>query len=186
MNGSLGQTALAQRSVVGGQIAPAEQGLAFLGDQARDDVLAGAALARVAGQIKHADAVLAGFRQLEAEPPGDLTQKFIGHLDQDAGAVTGVGLGTAGAAMIEVEQDFEPAAHDVVRTAALDVGQKAHTARIVLEGGVVQALFARRLHARIARAPIGGLLVVHQVHSNSRGGLRGARGPRQTRGGDFS
>ena len=62
------------------------------------------------------------------------------HLDQHAGAVAGVGLAAAGAAMIEVAQHLQPCCEDRVGLAALDVDDEADAAGVVLERRVVEAL----------------------------------------------
>src|SRR4029453_5759475 len=69
-------------------------------------------LRRVARQETQAGAVGAGFGQRDAKRSGDLAQEFVRHLDQDAGAVAGVDLAAAGAAMLEVAQQFEPLLDD--------------------------------------------------------------------------
>ena len=62
----------------------------------------------------------------------DLAQEPIRHLDQDAGAVAGVGLAAAGAAVLQVDQDLQAALDDAVRRAALDVDDEADAAGVVL------------------------------------------------------
>ncbi len=64
------------------------------------------------------------------------------HLDQDAGAIPGVGLGTAGAAVIQVLQDLDALSQDRIRTAALDVGDEAEAAGVLFELRVVEPLLA--------------------------------------------
>jgi hypothetical protein len=74
-------------------------------------------------------------RQLEVD---DLPEEAVGHLDQDAGAVTGVGFPAAGPPVFEVEQRSESLAHDAVIAAAGEVGHESHAAGVMLVGGVVQ------------------------------------------------
>ena len=102
------------------------------------------ALAGVARQEDVADAVLAGRRQADAEGVGRLAEEPIGRLDQDAGAVTRVGLAAARAAVLEVDEDLEPALDDGVRADALDVDDEPDAARVVFVARVIQALGLRR------------------------------------------
>jgi hypothetical protein len=67
----------------------------------------------------------------------------MGHLQQHAGTVPGVGFAAAGTAVIEVAQDRNGLLQDLVRLAALYVDNEADPAGIVLELRIVQALFAR-------------------------------------------
>ncbi len=50
-------------------------------------------------------AVIAQRRQLDLVLARHLLEKAVGHLHKDAGAVAGVGLAAAGAAVVEVDQD---------------------------------------------------------------------------------
>ena len=85
---------------VGRDVAPAEHAQALLGGELLDprDGVCGP-LRVVVGQERDADGVGAGGRQREVD---DLAQERVRDLDQDAGAVAGVGLGAAGAAVLEV------------------------------------------------------------------------------------
>ena len=139
----------AQRTVVGGQVAPAENLLSFLGDDLLDQGLAVPALAGIGRQRQHAEPVLAGGGQLDAQLDGHRLQKVVGNLYQDAGAVPGIGLSAAGTAVIEIQQNLESAADDVVGALALHVGQEADAAGVVLEGRVIEALSAWWLRANM-------------------------------------
>ena len=59
------------------------------------------------------------------------------HLDEDARAVAGLGVGPAGASVPQVYQDLESLGHDRVGLPALDVGNEADSTGVVLEAGVV-------------------------------------------------
>src|SRR5712691_5347968 len=48
--------------------------------------------------------------------------------------------------MVEVQQNLQAAADQVVRLAAFDVDHKAHTARVVLVPRVIETLFRRQTH----------------------------------------
>ena len=62
-------------------------------------------------------------------------RNVVGHLDEDAGAVTGQRIAAAGAAMREVAQDGEALLDDVVRALALDVRDEADAAGVALGPG---------------------------------------------------
>src|SRR5205823_10349897 len=94
----------AKTSIVGRDRPPAEQLLTFLAD----DGFEGAAnfLPRFipVGKEYEPGAVTAGGRQRDPEGRRDLSEKPVGHLDQDAGAVSRVRLAAAGAAVQQVYQ----------------------------------------------------------------------------------
>ena len=144
---------LAERRVVDRHVgAPAEDAQAF----ARRDLLEGLAheLAPlgVARHEQRADAVLAGRRQRDAERLGLAGEKLVRDLHQDAGAVAGARIGADRAAMLEIDQDGERVLDDLVRLAALDVGDEADAAGILGERGIVKAV-------RLGRAGIGGIAI---------------------------
>ena len=96
--GSTRDRARPDRAVVGRHVAPAEQPLTLFGDdRARTAPRRRRGRRRLARQEHQADAVLAGRRQRRRR---DLAQERVRHLDQDAGAVAGVDLAAAGAAML--------------------------------------------------------------------------------------
>ena len=88
----------------------------------------------------HADAVVARFGQFDAQRCADLAQECIRHLQEDAGAVAGIGFTAAGAAMVEVDQDGQRLLDDLVGLFPLDVGDEADAAGIVFELGIVEPL----------------------------------------------
>ncbi len=94
----------------------------------------------VARHEQHADAVLAGLRQREAELLRLAREELVRDLHQDAGAVAGARIGADRAAMLEVEQDGQRILDDLVRLAALDVGDEADAAGILVERGIVEAV----------------------------------------------
>ena len=103
---------VAERSVVGRHVAPAEHDLALLADDApRSAPISVGALRGVVRQEDQAGAVArpsAG----SVMPSGAVTlrRNRSGHLDQDAGAVAGVDLAAAGAAVLEVVQHLSACA----------------------------------------------------------------------------
>ena len=83
---------------------------------------------------------------------GSASPAFGGHLRKNLsgicmlmpGAVAGVGFAATGAAVVQVDQHGHGLADDLVGFLALDVDDKADAAGIVLEGGIVEALFGRQ------------------------------------------
>ena len=96
-------------------VAPAQQHLAFGLDGALELLLAGQARGVLLGQEDHADAVLAGRRQLDALARHLGAVELVGDLDQDAGAVAHQLVGADGAAMVEVLEDLQALLDDGVR-----------------------------------------------------------------------
>ena len=71
------------------------------------------------------------------------SQEPVRHLHQDAGAVAGVLLAAAGAAVLEVQQDLEPVLDDARGLAPLEIDHEADAAGVVLVSGVVKSLRGR-------------------------------------------
>src|SRR5262249_50760484 len=97
-----------------------------------------------------AGSVRAGWRQCEAE---NLAEEAVRHLHEDAGAVARVRLAAARAAVLEIDQDFERAGNDRVRSPAGYVNDEAYAARIVLERGIVKTDPLGRNDIRSIHAP---------------------------------
>ena len=148
MTGSTSFVRSRQAAVVGRHVAPAEQDLAFARDRALDLLLAGHPRRRLLRQEHHADAVLADRRQRDALRCRRPAQERVGQLDQDAGAVALQRVGAGRAAVREVLEDRRALRDDRVALLALDVGDEAQAARVVLVRGVVQTLARRRLIPR--------------------------------------
>ncbi len=111
-----------------------------------------AALGRIARQKHQSAPVLAGLRQRDARLLGRVPEKCVRHLHQHAGAVAGVDLAAARAAMIQILQDLNRLLQDAVGFAALDVYDEADAAGVLLELWVVQTLLRRRTEPR---CPLG-------------------------------
>ena len=142
---------LAQARRIGRHIAPAKQLLAFDLDEVfelLDHDLARLGLAR---QEAHGNGILAGLRQGDASGGGPFAEQRIGNLDQDAGAIAHQGIGAHRAAMVEVDQELEAQPDDLMAPGALDVGDKAHAAGVVLIAGVIKTLSCRQTHSRPQR-----------------------------------
>ena len=82
---------------------------------------------------------MAGGGQGEAQLLRLAGEEGMRDLHQDAGAVTGAWIGADGAAMLQVDQNGESILDDLVRLAALDIGNEADTAGILVERGIVEA-----------------------------------------------
>ena len=93
----------------------------------------------VGGKEGEADGVTVWGGQFEVD---DFSQEAVGHLDQDACAVAGVGLGSGCATVFHVAQRRDTHGDDRTAAQALDVGDKRHAAGVVFETWVVQARWA--------------------------------------------
>ena len=149
-----GDRARADRAVVGRDIAPAEEHLAFFSDDPREDPLDGGAMLGLARQEHQAGAVVAGGRQRGRR---HAAQERVGHLNEDAGAVARVDLAAAGAPVRQVLQDLKRLSDNRMGLPALDVHDEADAARVVLVDGIVQA-FGRRRAVSERRWEAGGVL----------------------------
>ncbi len=74
------------------------------------------------------------------EPGAFAAKEGVRRLDEDAGAVAGVLLAAAGAAVFQVVQDLQTVADDVVRLPIFQIDDEADAAGVVLVARVVQAL----------------------------------------------
>src|SRR6202043_1874793 len=91
-----------------------------------------------------ADRVRAGLGQGDAQLVRLALEEPVRRLHQDAGAVAGARVGADRAAVLEVEQDLQPVLDDAVRLAALDVGDEADPAGILLQRRIEQAARGRQ------------------------------------------
>ncbi len=139
----------AEAGEVGRHLAPGDQALPLdphqpldMGDGDRPRLF-------VERQKAHRHGIAAGRRQLDAARAAPVAQQRVGHLDQAAGAVADQRVGAHRAAVIEVDEDLQPAADDVVRLSALDIDDKADPARIMLVPRVVKTLSDRPCHSRL-------------------------------------
>ena len=125
-------------------IAPAEETLTFLDNHLLDDVLDQFPPAGVARQEQRAGGVIAGLGQFEAQALRLSGQESMRRLDQHAAAVAGLRVRPDGAAMIEIEQDFEALLDDRVGLAVLQVGHEADAAGVTFGRGIVHPLRGRK------------------------------------------
>ena len=153
----------AERRIVGRDIgAPAKQLEAFLRGDLFEGLAHHLAPLGVARHEQHADAVLAGLRQRDAERLRLAREELVRNLHQDAGAVAGARIGADRAAMLEIEQDGQRILHDLLGLPALDVGDEADAAGILGEGGIVEAVAFRQ-------AGVGAVLVEQTCVNRGRG-----------------
>jgi hypothetical protein len=111
--------------------------LPLLSNDLLESRLAVPALGRIRGKKDHPDTILAEGRKGNAGLRTRLLEKGMRRLQQEAGAVTRVGLSATGAPMRQVLEHSECLAHDLVRPDALDIHNEADAARVVLESRIV-------------------------------------------------
>ena len=124
---------------IDGHHAPAEDFQALLDRDGFDPLASAGAGYRILRQIadtrgEGVAAVLRRRRELEVD---DFAKQFDGQLQEDAGAVTAVGFGASGPAVLEVFQGHESVGDDGVRAAAPDVGDHGDATRVRFVLGVV-------------------------------------------------
>ena len=147
---------LAERRIVGRHLAPAEHAQPLADRDLLVDVADRLAPFRIARHEQKADGVFAGRRQREAELGGLAGEELVRDLHQDAGAVAGARIGADRAAMLEVEQDRQRVLDDLVRLAALDVGNEPDAAGILVERRIIKTARARTPGSALStkRAPV--------------------------------
>ncbi len=103
-------------------------------------------------QEGHPAPVAARGRKIDPVPPKDVTEETVGHLHEDAGAVTGLGVGSEGPPMGEVLERRQPELHDPVAGRAGHVGDEGDPAGVVLVGGVVETRLLISCHGVLVSA----------------------------------
>jgi len=124
---------------VGRDGAPSQHLVTFFAGDSLEEAAEMVAFAGMARQKHEAGSVASLRRQADAERRRDLAQEAVGHLNQDARAVSGVRFAAAGAAVQEVDQHLQAALDDGVGARPLDVGDEADAAGIVLVARIVQS-----------------------------------------------
>ena len=121
---------------VDGHVAPAQHVLALLLDRVLEQSLElgplGGVLAR---EEADRDAVAPRWRQVVDDRP----QELVGHLDEDPGAVAGLGVGALRPAMLQVLERRDRAPDRLVAARAVQARHEGDAARVVLVGWVVEA-----------------------------------------------
>ena len=90
------------------------------------------------------DRVAPGLGQGDPEPRADPQEEGVGELGQDPRPVAGLLLRAPGAAVVEVQEDLDAQADDLVGLDVVEVGDEADAAGVVLEAGIVEPV--PRLH----------------------------------------
>jgi hypothetical protein len=157
--GTVGARGRAEVIVFDRHVPPPEEVLSLLDDHACHELLDSQPGAGLGGEKHGADSVAARGRQGEAQEGRDLAQKAVGHLNQNARAVSRVGFAPARPAVLQVDQHLEAARDDGVRTAARDIYDEPDATSIVFERRVIQTVALRRITVSIRHAQvIAGLL----------------------------
>ncbi|EHJ61206.1 hypothetical protein NSU_1794 [Novosphingobium pentaromativorans US6-1] len=127
-------------------VAPADEGLAFLLDElleGGDDEIARGLVLR---EEAHGNGIVAGFRQFDARALGPLAEHLVGQLGQNARAVAKKRIRAHRAAVVDVFQDFKRLGNDCVAFLSFNMGDEAHTAGVVFVARIVKALGLRKSH----------------------------------------
>ena len=103
--------ARANHGVVRRHVAPPDQALPFLVDDRRDQILDATPVGLVMREEHEAGAVLAGVGERRRRT---CAQKCVGHLNENAGAVTRIRLASARPAVFQVDEDLQRVLDDVV------------------------------------------------------------------------
>src|SRR4029450_3735543 len=86
-----------------------------------------------------------------AERCGDLPEKPVGRLDQNAGTISCIRFAAARATVQQVDEDLQTFLDDGMRPASLDVDDEADAAGVVLVAWVVQTRGGRWSGDRLVR-----------------------------------
>jgi hypothetical protein len=119
-------------------VAPAQHPLALGRDHLLEDPLARGARGGIGRQEHLADAVAAAPRHVEAQPQALGLEEPVRELQRDAGAVAGVGIGAARAAVGQPVEHPQRVLDDAPRLLTLDVGDEADATRVVLGRRIVE------------------------------------------------
>ena len=167
-----GDGGVAEGLVIRRHRAPAEEELPFGLDDLLEDFFHLAADGAVPREIDETGAVLAGFGERDARGLGNFGEKFVRHLDEDARAVTSIGLAASGTTVVEVGENLECVGDDFVRFPSLHIDNEADPAGIVFERGIVEALFSRgtsgRSLGRVEGVGGGGGVDIHGLEKRVR------------------
>ena len=125
----------AERGVIGGHVAPTEQGQAFSGHNCFECLAGRGGVPGGLRQECDAGGVGALGGQLEVH---HRAQEPIRYADHDPGPVTTIGLGTGRAAMLEVQQGGDRLVDNVPAAPAVHVHDHGHTTCIMFVRGVVE------------------------------------------------
>ena len=91
----------------------------------------------VHGKKNHPDSIFTRSGQRKTELGAFAVEKGMRNLNEYASAVACFRIAAAGSAMRQVNKDLDALQHDIVRLAAFDIGDKAHTTSVMLVPRVV-------------------------------------------------
>src|SRR5262245_4264241 len=134
---------------IGWNVAPAEHLQSLFDNDSFDQGLNPAPRLGVVREEHHSRAIRSCGWQIEAKPIRFRSQERVGYLNQDTGAIAGVDLGSARAAVLQVGQELQRLVDDGVRAPTFDVDDETDATGVVLERGIVEASSfwrADRLH----------------------------------------
>jgi hypothetical protein len=133
-----------QAGIVDRNVAPAENVHAFVGDGPLERRCHRLPHLVVLREEDHADGVVAGRRQGEAQPLRLFGEKAVRQLRQHAGAVADQRIGAGGAAMGQILDDLQAVGDDLMRFLVRQIGDETDAAGILSPCRVVETLRARR------------------------------------------
>src|SRR5262245_15052180 len=131
---------LGKTRVVDRHRAPAQELQPFLTDDAHPHALAVGAQPLILRHEQVADGIPTGLGQLDLELHALLGQEVMRNLDEDAGAIARDRIGADRAAVLDVAQDGDRVLDQLVGLAALEIGNKANAAGVVLALGIEEPL----------------------------------------------
>ena len=79
----------------------------------------------------------------DAELAAGAAEEGVGHLQQNARAITGAGVAPWSAGVEKMIEDLEAFAHNIVRFRSLDIRNKSDPATILFKSGVIKSLLGR-------------------------------------------
>ncbi len=117
---------------------------------------------------RHAHGVMAGLGQSESKLGAFAREECMRNLNQNARAIPGFRVASAGTTMSQVQQNLNALADNVVTLMAADAGDKANAASIVLVRRVIEALSGGQSGSCISRRQFSfflsfGLLCAIQI-----------------------
>jgi hypothetical protein len=146
-DGLAGSGRVAKVQVIRWYTAPTEQLQAFLEDDGFKALFTRMALLPLRRQKNHAYPVLAWLWQMNANTVTGVLEKFVWHLEQKACSVTGVLFTATRTTVVEILENGEGLLNEFVRWLSFDVDDEPDATGIMLEFGVVQALFGGKASA---------------------------------------
>mmetsp|Transcript_43010 Transcript_43010/g.103698 ORF Transcript_43010/g.103698 Transcript_43010/m.103698 type:complete len:257 (-) Transcript_43010:52-822(-) len=139
-----GLRSLAEALAVHRHLPPAQQLQCWQGlERVFKDALALSEEVLVLGEEDVPHCVLAGWWKVDVQFLGLLPKKFIWEPAQHPYSIAGIHLAPSAPAVVEIIQNLKGICYDAPLHLTVDAGDQAHTARVLLQGWVVQALSFR-------------------------------------------